>query len=137
MDLGGQLFGIISRRIEHELKHGKKYPHVSLEDDEHQDLEALQHETEDALARETPISDETPIPPVWTLALTALREVAHGEPHVLKIIDAYDQGAFTKRAVMRVAKLKAKLYDAAYARLIELAQTVDDETRDLIIPAIA
>ena len=137
VELGGHLFGIVSSQISHELKHSDKFDHASLEDDEHQDLEALQHETEDALARTAPTSEETPTAPVWTLAMNALREVAAGEPGVLKILDAYDQCAFSKRAVMRAVRLKAKVYDAAYARLIELASTIDDETRDIILQAIA
>ena len=137
VELGGQLFGIVWSDITHELEHGKKFKHVSLEDDEHQDLEALQQETDEALARTAPTSDETPLAPVWTLAMTALRDVARREPAVLRILDAYDQGAFTKRDVMRVAKLKSKVYDAAYARLIELATGVDEETRESIMQALA
>jgi hypothetical protein len=137
VELGGHLFGIVSSQISHELDRGVKLKHLSLEDDEHQNLEALQHETEDALARSTPATDEAPISPVWTLAMQALREVASGERDVLAILDAYDQGAFTKRDVMRVAKLKRKACDAAYARLVELAMEVDEETRDIILQAIA
>jgi hypothetical protein len=38
---------------------------------------------------------------------------------------------------MRAVKLKAKAYDAAHARLVELALTVDEEIRDIILQAIA
>ncbi len=137
VELGGHLFGIVSSEITHELHRSKTAVHLSLEDDEHQDLEALQHETEDALARRAPPSDETPIAPVWTLAMNALREVAHDERDVLRIVDAYDEGVFSKREVLRVAKMKGKTYDAAYARLVELAASVDDETRETIFQAIA
>ena len=137
VDLGGQLFGIISSDIEAELRRSSKATHLSLEDDEHQDLEALQHETEDALARSAPASDEAPLAPVWTLAMKALREAAHGDRDVLRILDAYDQGAFSKRAVMRVARMRASKYDAAFARLVELAATIDDAIRDIIFQAIA
>ena len=137
VDLGGHLFGIVASDISHELEHDEQFVDASLEDDEHQDLEALQHETEEALARSAPTSDERPAPNVWSLAMDALREVARGEPDVLAIIDAYDQGAFTKREVMRVSKLRARAYARAHARLAELAQTVDDETRETILQAIA
>ena len=137
VELGGHLFGIVASDISHELERGASFEHVSLEDDEHQDLEALQHETEDALARSAPESEEIPTAPMWTLAMTALRDAARGEPNVLQILDAYDQGAFTRRDVMRVAKLRARAYDGAYARLVELAQTIDEDTRNLISQAIA
>ncbi len=137
VDLGGHLFGTISSDVECELRRSKKVAHLSLEDDEHQDLEALQYETEDALARSAPTSDETPMVPVWTLAMNALREAARGDRDVLRILDAYDQGAFTKRAVMRVARMRASTYDAAFARLVELAATIDDEIREIIFQAIA
>src|SRR6266481_4395301 len=45
VELGGHLFGIVASDISHELEHDDQFAHVSLEDDEHQDLEALQHET--------------------------------------------------------------------------------------------
>lgn len=137
VDLGGQLFGIVRSDIEGELRHQVNAAHLSLEDDEHQDLEALQHETEDALARAAPESDEMPMAPVWTLAMKTLREAAHGDRDVLRILDAYDQCAFTKRAVMRVARMRASKYDAAFARLVELAATIDEKTRETIFQAIA
>jgi hypothetical protein len=137
VDLAGQLVGIISSDIECELRRSKKVAHLSLEDDEHQDLEALQRETEDALAGNAPTSDEAPMAPVWTLAMNALREAARGERDVLRILDAYDQGAFTKRAVMRAARMRASKYDAAFARLVELTATIDGEICEIIFQAIA
>jgi hypothetical protein len=137
VDLGGQLVGIISSDIECELRRSTKVTHLSLEDDEHQNLEELQRETEDTLARNAPTSDETPMAPVWTLVMNALRHAARDERDVLRILDAYDQGAFTKRAVMRVARMRASKYDAAFARLVELAATLDDEIREIIFQAIA
>ena len=41
VDLGGQLFGIVSSDIDKELRRSVKAPHLSLEDNEHQNLEAL------------------------------------------------------------------------------------------------
>ena len=41
VDLAGQLFGITSSDIAGELRHGVTFAHHSLEDDEHQNLEAL------------------------------------------------------------------------------------------------
>ena len=64
--------------------------------------------------------------------MNALRQAAHGDRDVLRILDAYDQGAFSKRAVMRVARMRASKYDAAFARLVELAATIDDEIREII-----
>jgi hypothetical protein len=83
------------------------------------------------------VSDETPIAPVWTLAMNALREAARGDRDVLRILDAYDEGAFTKRAVMRVARMRASKYDAAFARLVEIAATIDDDARAIIFQALA
>ena len=56
---------------------------------------------------------------------------------MLRILDVYDQGVFSKREVMRIAKMRGSTFDAAYARLVELAATVDDETREAIFQAIA
>lgn len=137
VDLGGHLFGIVASDISHELEHGEQFAHLSLEQDEHHNREALLHETKEMLARSAPANDHAPLQSAWSLAMEALREVTHGEPDVLAIVGAYDEGAFTKRAVMRIAKLKARAYDHAFARLVELAQTVDDQTRDLILQAIA
>jgi hypothetical protein len=137
VDLGGHLFGIVASDISHELEHGEQFAHLSLEQDEHHSREALLQETEETLARCAPNDNRGPLASAWSLAMGALRDVARGEPDVLAILDAYEEGAFTKRDVMRIAKLKARAYGHAHARLVELAQTVDDETRDLILQAIA
>jgi hypothetical protein len=141
VDLGGHLFGVVSSTISHELRHGKRFEHVSLDDDD-QDLEALRQETEDALAERADASthvasEDVPTEDAWTLAMRVLRHVARRELNVLALLDAYDQGAMDKRAVMCVTKLKSRAYAAAYARLVELASTVDDDTRDLIMQALA
>jgi hypothetical protein len=137
VNLGGHLFGIVSSDISHEVARSEKYDHCSLDDDEHQDLEALREETEDALARCAPTSDEVPTDSVWTLAIEALRRAADGETAVLRILDAYDDDAFDPREVKRFTRLRTKAYEAAYTRLIELASELDDDVRDLILQAIA
>lgn len=135
VNLGGHLFGIVSSDISSELKHAGRFRHVSVQDDA-QDLEALRDEVEHALARATPANDEAPRP-AWSIAIEALHELAGDERDVHALLDAYDQGAFDKRAIMRVAKLKSRAYDRAFDRLVELAQRVDDDTRTLILQAIA
>lgn len=135
VNLGGHLFGIVSSDISSELKHAGKFRHVSVEDDA-QDLESLRDEVEDALARTAPANDEVPCSP-WSIAIHALRRLAGTERDVLALLDAYDAGAFEKREVMRVAKLKSRAYDRAFDRLVELAQRVDDDTRTIILQAIA
>ena len=136
VNLGGHLFGVVSSDVSSELKHAGRFRHVSVQDDAH-DLEALRDEIEDSLARTAPANDELPCSTPWSIALHALRSLATGEPDVLALLDAYDAGAFEKREVMRVSKLKSRTYDRAFDRLVELAQRVDEDTRTLILQAIA
>jgi hypothetical protein len=137
VNLIGHLFGIVRSDVSHDVEWSEKYEHRSLDDDEHQDLEALNDETEDALARSAPTSDEIPTEPVWSLAIASLRRAADGNSAVLKILDAYDQGVFDTREIKRVSRLRTKAYETAYARLIELAAQIDEDIRDLILQAIA
>jgi hypothetical protein len=141
VNLGGHLFGVVSSDITSELKHSERYRHLSWEDDEHQDLDALREEAEVTLARDAEPANNVGPPvelrPAWALALYALKQAANDEREVLAIIEAYRFGAFTKREVMGLAKLKSRAYDRAYARLIDLADTIDEGQRDFILRAIA
>ncbi len=80
---GGQLFGIISSDIEGELRHQVKVAHLSLEDDERQTWKRSSTRRKTRWKRTAPESDETPMMPVWTLAMHALREAAVGDRDVL------------------------------------------------------
>jgi hypothetical protein len=136
VNLGGHLFGVVSSDISSELKHAGRFRHVSVQDEAH-DLEALRDEIEDSLARTAPANDELPSSATWSIAIDALRTLAAGERDVLALLVAYDAGAFEKREVMRVSKLKSRAYDRAFDRLVELAQLVDEDTRTVILQAIA
>ena len=136
VNLGGHLFGVVSSDISSELKHAGRFRHVSVQDDAH-DLEALRDEIEDSLARTAPANDELPSSAPWSIAIDALRTLAAGERDVLSLLGAYEAGAFEKREVMRIAKLKSRAYDRAFDRLVELAQLVDEDTRTEILQAIA
>lgn len=136
VNLGGFLFGIVSSDISSELKHAGRFRHVSVQDDT-QDLEALRDEVEDVLARTAPANDEVPASTPWSIAIDALRDLAGNERDVLALLYAYEQGAFEKREVMRVSRLKSRAYDRAFDRLVELARSVDDDTRTIILQAIA
>jgi hypothetical protein len=50
-----------------------------------------------------------------------LRILAARDKGVLAILDAWDQGALTRRDVMRVMRISSRTYDAAYKRLVRLA----------------
>jgi hypothetical protein len=117
VNLGGHLFGVVSSDISSELKHAGRFRHVSVQDEAH-DLEALRDEIEDSLARTAPANDELPSSATWSIAIDALRTLAAGERDVLALLVAYDAGAFEKR-------------------LVELAQLVDEDTRTVILQAIA
>ena len=136
VNLGGHLFGVVSSDISSELKHAGRFRHVSVQDDAH-DLEALRDEIEDSLARTAPANDALPSSAPWSIAIDALRTLAAGERDVLSLLGAYEAGAFEKREVMRIAKLKSRAYDRAFDRLVELAQLVDEDTRTEILQAIA
>jgi hypothetical protein len=62
--------------------------------------------------------------------LTALRAV--GDPDVLRLLDAYIQGATKKVDVMRVSGLTSKRYEAARKRLNRLVLQLPIEVRDII-----
>lgn len=135
VDLGGHLFGVVRSDITHELEHRNKFKHVSWEGSKRSVREALREETELTLARDTEMVPE--LRPAWELAMSALRDAANDEPDVIALLGAYLDGVFTKREVMKHSKLKSRAYDRAYARLIELADTINDDHRDFILRAIA
>lgn len=135
VDLGGHLFGAVRSDITAELEHRNNFRHLSWESGSKRDRAALREEAELTLARDTETVHHAR--PAWELAMSALRNVANDEPDVVALLGAYLDGAFTKREVMKHSRLKSRAYDRAFARLIELADTINDDQRDFILQAIA
>lgn len=135
VDLGGHLFGAVRSDITAELQHRNSFRHISWEGGPANDREALREEVELTLARDSETIHHAR--PAWELAMSALRDAANGDPEVVALLGAYLGGAFTKREVMKHSKLKSRAYDRAYARLVELADTINDDQSDFILQAIA
>ncbi len=91
VDLGGQLFGIVSSDIDKEPRRSvyASLPRALKIPSDMQPSKRWRRETEHALGRSALPSDEAPMASVWTLAMTALREVANDERDVLRILDVY------------------------------------------------
>ncbi len=116
--LEDHLFNAVSGDISNELKRAQRFRHVSISDDEMLDrLEPEMHAVIDD-ASASP-SERPGLLLVDTVA--KLRSIARRDRGVLTILDGYDQGAFTRREIMRVTGISRSAYDAAYKRLVRMA----------------
>jgi hypothetical protein len=136
VDLERFFVGAIRGDITHELERLGKFRHASLDDDT-RNLDALESETSDALADDRVVKNEFPKIVWWSEVVGALRNQAAGQARVLAILDAYDNGRLSRPDVMDFTGLSSKQYHNAIKRLMDVAQRVDDDTRELIFKAIA
>ena|SRR5258706_6569373 len=136
VDLERFFLGAIAGDISHELEHAENFPHTSL-DDEKCNPDALECESSEAIAEARAAKSEVPKQVWWSEVMVELRKHVGDDAKVLAILDAYDNGKLTRRAVMEFTNLSSKQYHAAYQRLMRAAQKVDDDVRELIFKAIA
>jgi hypothetical protein len=118
-ELSKHLLGAVWGDIANELKHARRFPQVSL-DDESQNLDRLEEQASESIASTREGIDERPAL-VLAEVTGKLRVLAAGDRGVLSILDAWDQGALTRRDVVRRARMSTRMYDAAYKRLVRLA----------------
>jgi hypothetical protein len=136
VNLEGLLLGAISREIAHEVRHAKKFPHVSV-DDESRNQERLEEEASDALAAQRESKHEEPVEPCWSLFVREMRKHAAGDVGVLAIVDAYAKRATTRAEVMKLSGISKTAYHAAYQRMVRVAKKLNPEILETIVQAIA
>ena len=135
-DLERFLLMAIAGEISHELEREAKFKHASLDDGSlnHDDLELA---TSEAIAGDREAKAEVPKEEWWTLALSQIRNHASDDKGVIGIVDAYEQGATSRRDVLAFTKMTERQYKAAYARMVRVSQKIDEDVREQIVDAIA
>jgi hypothetical protein len=136
VDLERFLLWAIAGDLTHEIEHGKRFRHDSLDDDR-LDQEELERETAESMADERVVKTEVPKEVWWSKFVDQMREHAKGDVAVLAMVDAYCAGKFERRDVMGHTRLTTKQYHAAYQRLLRVAQKIDADVLAMITQAIA
>jgi hypothetical protein len=135
VNLDSFLLWAVSREITHEVRHAKKFPHVSV-DDETRNQDRLEEEASEVLAAQRDGKREEPVEPCWSLFIREMRTRAAGDVGVLAIVDAYATGATTRSAVMKVSGMSKRAYHAAYQRMVRVAKKLEPEILETIVQAI-
>lgn len=142
VDLTGFLYGVISSDLATEVKRAKKTPVVSLDEPRPTREDDYTGETCDDATTEgahadgwnAPTSPAT-IDDAWVLAMNQLHARAGSDANVLALLAAHEEGAVEKRDVMRLLKWSSRKYNAAFERLLALAETLDEGVRETIVDA--
>lgn len=150
VDLHGFLIGVIASDLSAELTRHRlapmvsfDRPHVPREDD--YTGEVIEYASRAAESASVESGWAVPIvcestDGAWEFALTILRDMAAKKKRryadVLKLLDAYDDGFLTKRAVMAHLGWKPYRYRVAVERLAELADNTDPDVRAAIRNAL-
>lgn len=145
VDLHGFLIGVIASDLSAELRRHYSAPMVSLERPYSRREDDYTGEATDDFSKaygSTLIEGGWKVPIVcestdeaWEFALARLRGMAGKKKKyrdVLALLDAFEDGFLTKRAVMEHLGWAAYRYRSAYERLVELASTIDPDVRDAI-----
>ena len=130
VDLAQHLLSAVSGDIANEVKHAKRFPQVSLDDDR-QHLESLEEQTSDAIDAARQGTDERPAL-LLVEVVAKLRELAPRDKGVQAILDGYVQDAFLRRDVIRVMGISPRAYDAAFKRLLRIAAPLAVEVREAL-----
>lgn len=136
VDLERFLLWAIAGDITHEIEHGSKFRHESLDDDD-LNQDDLERETSESLADDRVVKAEVPKELWWSKFVDQMRAYAKGDVAVLAIVDAYDAGKFERRDIIEHTGLTKKQYHAAYQRLLRAAQKIDADVLEMIMQAIA
>ncbi len=149
VDLKGFLIGVIASDLSAELVRHKRAPMVSLDRQRSPREDDYTGEVMDnfSIARaSTAVEGDWKVPLVcestdeaWEFALTHLREMASKkktDADALALLDAFEDGVFTKRDVMARLGWTAYRYRVAYERLAALANAADPDVRDAIRDAL-
>ena len=135
VDLAGHLIGAIESRISHELRHQRKFVHVT-NDPAGPRREDLETEISGALAASRAAPDEESIEDCFAESLAQLRVLAHEDKPVLSLLDAYAQLATERQAVLALTGMSARTYHNARQRLVRLAKKLPVEVREAAIQAM-
>jgi hypothetical protein len=142
VDLCGFLLGVIASDLTSELRRSALAPQISFEDRKRTREDDYTGEPCDDLSIEcrASIEDGMPVPcapesfeEAWAVAMKHLYALADGDKLVVGLLDAYEDGAYQKRDVIRLRKWSSRTYKTAYARLVALADTADPAIREAIL----
>lgn len=135
VDLACHLIGAIETRLTHELRHARRFVHVSLDDDD-KNADDLEHATSEALAAGRASPDDDAIDTCFAESLAQLRVLAHADQPVLHLLDAYDEQVVDKAEVLALTGMSARTYHNARQRLVRLAKKLPIEVREAAIDAM-
>jgi hypothetical protein len=136
IDLARHLISAIWTALTHEVRHAKKFPHVSI-DDEAQNVDDLDEQMTRALTVQRESPDESAIASGLSESLSQLRVLAGQDRSVLEILSAYANGYTEKPDVMNVTGMSSRAYHNARQRLVRLAKKFPVDVRAAAIQPIA
>lgn len=150
VDLHGFLMGVVASDLSAELVRHRRAPMVSFDRphtprEDNYTGELIEHASKAAESTSVECGWAVPIvcestDGAWEFALARLRDMASKKKKryadVLKLLDAYDDGFLSKRAVMAHLGWKAYRYRVAVERLAELAEGIDPDVRAAIRDAL-
>ena len=124
---------MIASDLSSEMRRSKRFPQVSIDD---RKLRLAETEASDSIHATRATSHEA-AEGAWSVAMAHLTELAAGDKGVLALLDAYDQGVFERRDVIKLLKWAPSTYKRVYQRLVDLADGVNQHLRDAIFEALA
>jgi hypothetical protein len=129
IDLARHLMSAIKTAITNDLRHAKRFPEVSIDDDavNQDDIDA---QVTDVLAAQREPKQDGATATQLSESLAQLRVLAAQDKAVLLIIEAYGNGYLEKADVMNVTGISARTYHNARQRLVRLAKKLPIDIRD-------
>jgi hypothetical protein len=144
VDLSGFLLGVIASDLSSELRRSSLAPQISFEDRSPTREDDYTGEPCDNSSIEcrAPIEDGIPVPlapesaeAAWEVAMRHLYVIAKDDKLAIGLLDAYEEGARSKREAMTLRKWNGRTYEKAYRRLVALAEGSDPAVREAIFYA--
>ena len=135
IDLGRHLMSQIKTALTHEVRHAKRFPQVSI-DDEEKNTDDLDAQVTDVLAAQRSTPDDDMIAAQLSETLAHLRILAGQDEPVLLLLEAFSAGYTEKPDVMKVTSMSSRTYHNARQRLVRLAKKLPIEVREAAIHAI-
>lgn len=136
VDLGKFLYEAIRSDISNEIEQQTDRPHRSLDEDDATDIDEMEQTASDQISLERTSKTEVPTQRWWTPLISEMRQLARAEPRVLALLTAYEAGHFDRRAVIKFTGLSPRQHDAAFRRLQQLAQQINEKLRLVVDQAI-
>lgn len=128
IDLARHLMSVIKTAITNDIRHAKRFPEVSVDDDAINQDE-LDAEVTDALAAQRKQADEGAIAARFSESITQLRVLAAQDKAVLLVLEAYGSGCIEKNEVLAATGISSRTYHNARQRLVRLAKKLPIEAR--------